>query len=110
MNQHSIVSEAPCTDVWSCVLVGWISTVRLLGDTFEIEGFYIWHMVMAILMCTVWVILFVLTALAFWKGKIFMAKDEDVIKDILEEKADQSRSETSTLAEKPSDSHAHNFV
>jgi hypothetical protein len=56
------------------------------------------------------VILFSLTVLAFWKGKIFLAKDEDVIKDILEEKASHSYSETSTLAEKPANTHPHRYV
>lgn len=36
---------------------------------------------MAVMMVIVWVVLFLLTMLAFWKGKIFMAKDEDVLKD-----------------------------
>ena len=38
---------------------------------------------MAIIMCSVWTILFFLTILAFWKGKIFLAKDEDVWKDTI---------------------------
>jgi hypothetical protein len=65
---------------------------------------------MVVIMCIVWVILFSLTVLAFWKGKIFLAKDEDVIKDILEEKASHSYSETSTLAEKPANTHPHRYV
>jgi hypothetical protein len=36
---------------------------------------------MVVLMCTAWLVLFALTILAFWKGKIFMAKEEDVIRD-----------------------------
>lgn len=36
---------------------------------------------MAILMCTVWVALFGLTAVAFWKGKIFLAAEADVLRD-----------------------------
>jgi hypothetical protein len=61
--------------------VGWISTIRVLGDTFQISWFYTVHLVMVTLMCIVWLILFILTATAFWKGKIFMAKDEDVLRD-----------------------------
>ena len=38
---------------------------------------------MAIIMCSVWTILFFLTILAFWKGKIFYAKDEDVMQDMV---------------------------
>ncbi|KAK7677832.1 hypothetical protein QCA50_019144 [Cerrena zonata] len=61
--------------------VGWIATIRALGDIFNLNGFFVWHTIMAVLMCTVWVVLILLTILAFWKGKIFYAKDEDVIKD-----------------------------
>ena len=67
--------------------VGWISTLRVLGDTLNIEGFYAVHLVMAVIMCTVWLVLFVLTMMAFWKGKIFLAKSEDVIQDEIEKKA-----------------------
>lgn len=75
--------------------VGWISTIRVLGDTFNIPGFYIWHLVMSILICVVWVVLFVLTAIAFWKGEIFLAKSEDVLKDtmITREEAEQEKGE-----------------
>ncbi|CAL1697483.1 unnamed protein product [Somion occarium] len=65
--------------------VGWIATIRALGDIFELQGFFVWHLIMTIIMCTLWLVLFALTMLAFWKGKIFMAKDEDVIKDTLVE-------------------------
>ncbi|KAM5534137.1 hypothetical protein V8D89_012157 [Ganoderma adspersum] len=67
--------------------VGWISTVRVLGDIFGLRGFFVWHLVMTILMCAVWLILFCLTIWAFAKGKIFMAKPEDVIHDSLDRKA-----------------------
>ncbi|KAI0697770.1 voltage-dependent anion channel [Cytidiella melzeri] len=87
--------------------VGWIACIRLLGDIFEVKGLFIWHTVMAVLMCLVWLVLFTLTALAFWKGKIFMAKDEDVIKDIL---VMDYESESSTLAEKPEGANTHTFV
>lgn len=36
---------------------------------------------MTILMCITWLILFVLTIVAFWRGLIFRSKDEDVLKD-----------------------------
>ena len=55
----------------------------MLGDIFNLRGFYIWHLIMAIIMCSVWVILFSLTLVAFFKGKIFYAKDEDVLKDLV---------------------------
>ncbi|KAF8257459.1 voltage-dependent anion channel-domain-containing protein [Lactarius quietus] len=61
--------------------VGWISTLRYLGDALDIPGFFVVHAVMAVVMCIVWLILFVLTALAFWKGKIFLATEADVLRD-----------------------------
>ncbi|KAI0066516.1 hypothetical protein BV25DRAFT_1820496 [Artomyces pyxidatus] len=61
--------------------VGWISTLRALGDTLNIPGFYVVHVVMATIMCITWLVLFVLTGLAFYRGKIFFAKPEDVLKD-----------------------------
>ena len=48
--------------------MGWISTIRALGDVFGIEGFFTWHLVMTILLCSVWVVLFVLTVVAFVKS------------------------------------------
>ncbi|TCD62836.1 hypothetical protein EIP91_006349 [Steccherinum ochraceum] len=63
--------------------VGWISTIRVLGDIFELKGFFIWHLIMAVVMCTLWVVLFSLTLWAFFKGKIFYAKDEDILQDIV---------------------------
>lgn len=32
-------------------------------------------------MCITWVILFILTVMAFWRGLIFRSKPEDVLKD-----------------------------
>ncbi|KAI0328810.1 hypothetical protein GY45DRAFT_1254191 [Cubamyces sp. BRFM 1775] len=66
--------------------VGWISTIRVLGDIFKLDGFYIWHLTMTVLMCTVWLVLFALTAYAFVKGKIFLARREEVLQDALERK------------------------
>ncbi|KAK0244551.1 voltage-dependent anion channel-domain-containing protein [Armillaria nabsnona] len=63
--------------------VGWIATTRLLGDIFNIEGLYIVHMFMAILMVFTWIALFVLTVVAFWRGLIFRSQEEDVLKDSL---------------------------
>ncbi|KAI0258909.1 voltage-dependent anion channel-domain-containing protein [Gloeopeniophorella convolvens] len=61
--------------------VGWISTLRVLGDALNIPGFFVIHKIMAVVMCTTWVILFALTALAFWRGKIFLATEADVLRD-----------------------------
>jgi len=61
--------------------VGWISSLRVLGDTLQIPGFFVLHAIMAVVMCAVWVVLFGLTALAFWKGQIFLAAEADVLRD-----------------------------
>lgn len=61
--------------------VGWISALRLLGDIFHLEGFYVAHLFFVVLMCTTWAILAVLTAMAFWRGKILFAAPEDVLRD-----------------------------
>ena len=61
--------------------MGWISTLRALGDALDIPGFFVVHAVMAVIMFIVWLILFSLTALAFWKGKIFLATETDVLRD-----------------------------
>ena len=88
--------------------MGWIATIRLLGDIFNLRGFFVWHLLMAIIMCTVWVILFTLTALAFWQGKIFMAKDEDVIQDTI--KAKDRTEDGDAFVEKRSEDHTLNNV
>jgi hypothetical protein len=36
---------------------------------------------MAVAMCVVWVVLFGLTVFAFWKGKILLAAEADVLRD-----------------------------
>lgn len=77
-------------------LVGWIASLRAFGDIFDIQFFFALHLIMTILMCITWLILFVLTIVAFWKGLIFRSKDEDVIKDFQgvpeDEKADMASS------------------
>ena len=48
-------------------------------------------------MCITWLVLATLTAIAFWKGEIFLAKDEDVVRDSLwekEKKSNRSSEET----------------
>ncbi|KAF9046254.1 voltage-dependent anion channel [Panaeolus papilionaceus] len=62
--------------------VGWIATLRLLGDIFQIRGFYYVHVMLAVCMCITWAILFILTIVAFFKGLIFnTTNDEDVLQD-----------------------------
>jgi hypothetical protein len=65
--------------------VGWITALRLFGDIFHLEGFYVLHLIMVVIMCTLWLVLFCLTGYAFWKGEIFCAKDEDVLRDLEEQ-------------------------
>ncbi|KAK0215087.1 voltage-dependent anion channel-domain-containing protein [Armillaria fumosa] len=62
--------------------VGWITATRSLGDIFEIQGFFTFHLVMTILMCITWLVLFIFTVIAICKGKIFKSRKEDVIRDI----------------------------
>ncbi|KAF8158445.1 voltage-dependent anion channel [Crassisporium funariophilum] len=61
--------------------VGWIATLRLLGDIFHLDGFYVLHTIMCVIMVATWAVLFVLTLVAFAGGHIFISKDEDVLKD-----------------------------
>jgi len=61
--------------------VGFISVIRVLADIFDLPGFIVWHTIMVILICITWVVLFFLTLMAFWRGKIFFADPEDVLKD-----------------------------
>ncbi|KAG7451562.1 uncharacterized protein BT62DRAFT_883423 [Guyanagaster necrorhizus] len=61
--------------------VGWISTTGVLGKILNVQGLFIVHIVMDTLLFLTWLVLIVLTAKAIWKGLIFNAKDEDVLKD-----------------------------
>ncbi|TFY77488.1 hypothetical protein EWM64_g6524 [Hericium alpestre] len=67
--------------------VGWIATLRVLGDVLDIPAFYGLHLMMAIVMCLTWLVLFGLTALAFWRGKIFLAPGEAVLRDKMGDRA-----------------------
>ncbi|PPQ78757.1 hypothetical protein CVT25_010760 [Psilocybe cyanescens] len=73
-------------DILSCWAVtfpnvGWIATLRLLGDIFDISGFHTLHKVLAIAMLVVWTVLFILTITAFVTGRIFISTEQDVIRD-----------------------------
>ncbi|KAK0452754.1 voltage-dependent anion channel-domain-containing protein [Desarmillaria tabescens] len=68
--------------------VGWITATRSLGDIFEIQGFWTFHLVMTILMCITWLFLFIFTVIAFCKGRIFKSRKEDVIRDIHAEESE----------------------
>ena len=74
--------------------VGWISTVKVLAEIFHLEGFFVWHLVMATFIVGTWIILAFLTAMAFWKGKIFLANPEDVIKDSIKELRESEKKST----------------
>ncbi|KAJ3709400.1 voltage-dependent anion channel [Lentinula raphanica] len=76
--------------------VGWISCTRIFGDVLHIPGLYDVHLLMTILMCLTWAVLFVLTVAAFWKGLIFYSHDEDVLKDARRDEDKLSCSTTST--------------
>ena len=61
--------------------VGFISVIRVLADIFDLPGFIVWHTIMVVFICITWAVLFFLTLMAFWRGKIFFATPEDVLKD-----------------------------
>ena len=61
--------------------MGFISVIRILADIFDLPGFIVWHTIMVIFICITWAVLFFLTLMAFWRGKIFFADPEDVLKD-----------------------------
>ncbi|KAF8341350.1 voltage-dependent anion channel-domain-containing protein [Cantharellus anzutake] len=55
--------------------VGWITTVKLLGDHLHIPGFYIVHDVLTIAMCLTWLVLVICTSIAFLRHEIFFEQD-----------------------------------
>jgi tellurite resistance protein TehA-like permease len=61
--------------------VGWINTAMALRKIFNIPGFDEWHLVMTVLVCVTWLVLFFFTIVAFWKGEIFSSRDEDIHAD-----------------------------
>ncbi|KIY65024.1 hypothetical protein CYLTODRAFT_380082 [Cylindrobasidium torrendii FP15055 ss-10] len=81
--------------------VGWIATTRALADIFDLSAMYSLHFVMTVLMCGTWLILIILTVMAFWKGLIFKSKPEDVIQDTVPQKLydieQGNASQTSTI-------------
>jgi hypothetical protein len=93
-------TDTPLNLGWALTFpnVGWINTIKVLADIFHLEGFYIWHIVMTICMFCTWIVLATLTVTAFWRGKIFMAKPEDVVEDswrILRDEEKQPRAPAS---------------
>jgi hypothetical protein len=62
--------------------VGFISVIRVLADIFDFPGFIVWHSIMVVFICVTWAVLFFLTLMAFWRGKIFFANPEDVLRDV----------------------------
>jgi len=74
--------------------VGWISTTRVLGDIFGLSGLHTVHLIMTTTVFITWLVLIVLTGVAFWKGKIFISKEEDVLKDSLLVAAEEGKGES----------------
>ncbi|KAK0188355.1 voltage-dependent anion channel-domain-containing protein [Armillaria mellea] len=68
--------------------LGWITATRSLGDIFQIQGFFTFHLVMTILMCITWLLLFIFTVIAICEGRIFKSRKEDVIRDIQAEESE----------------------
>ena len=62
-------------------VVGWILSLRKIGDTFDCQFFWTWNIVMTVAMCVTWTVLITLTITAFCQGKIFTSPREDIIKD-----------------------------
>lgn len=86
--------------------MGFISVIRVLADIFDLPGFIVWHTVMVVFICITWVVLFFLTLMAFWRGKILFAKPEEVLKDVPASKLPSfsrgTDDEEKTLGDRPS--------
>ena len=69
--------------VWALTFpnVGWILTLRVLGNVFQLRAFMILHIVCCCVLGLAWVVLFCLTIAAFLKGFILNSKPEDVLED-----------------------------
>jgi hypothetical protein len=65
--------------------VGWIACLRLFGDIFEIPQLYVLHAISTSIVCITWVVLFILTVVAYHRGRILYAKDVDVWRDSIGE-------------------------
>ncbi len=76
-----VFGDLPATILCLALAVGWILTLRKLGQIFQMSFFNVWNTVMTIIMCITWIVLFVLTCVAFWEGKIFISANEDTIQD-----------------------------
>ena len=63
---------------------------------------------MVSLLCVTWLVLFVLTLVAFWRGEIFMARPEDVVMDRMDVKElEELRVEMSPGFETPDEEKAY---
>lgn len=83
--------------VFKYFIVGWIATLPVLGDIFHLRGFFVIHCMMAGVMCTTWLVLFILTIVAFAKGRIFSSNDEDVVKDSANFLADRRKEKPTAM-------------
>lgn len=75
-------------DCWALTFpnVGWINATRSLGDIFQIQGFFTFHLVMTIVMCITWLLLFTFTVIAFFQGRI-LKSGEEVEGEVTEERS-----------------------
>ncbi|KAH8810336.1 voltage-dependent anion channel-domain-containing protein [Flagelloscypha sp. PMI_526] len=78
--------------------VGWINTIKVMGDIFNIQGFYTVHLIMTVLISLTWITLMILTGVAFSKGLIFFAKEEDVIVDSVDKETLEALKEKDTFS------------
>lgn len=65
---------------------------------------------MVVFICITWLVLFFLTLMAFWRGKILMAKPEDVVMDTMSSKELEELEEmekTSRRSETPDEERAY---
>ncbi|CAK5266021.1 unnamed protein product [Mycena citricolor] len=98
--------------------VGWISTTKTLGKLLNVPGLVSLHVFLSVVIVITWLVLIVLTAMAFWKGLIFYSKPEDVLRDSVteaEEKEIEKHASRSSFAidheqQYPHQYHPYNHV
>lgn len=76
--------------------VGWILATRVIGDTFRFKSFAIVHIILCICLAVAWVVLSVLTLVAFKRGYILHSNPEAVLKDAVYKKRNNRGSEGET--------------
>lgn len=61
--------------------VGWILALRALSNVFEAGFLRIIHIVCCVILLLIWIVLFFLTCVAFYRGIILESSPEEVMKD-----------------------------